>query len=571
MIIKLENYRPFKTVIIENKKKFIILFFLLLVEILVLTSAVVSAIPLVDFIIDPQLNNPNKFTQIILNFIYLFNLNPNLILFLCIFVLSNIFKSILSIIVFNEIIKINNYIQTKYTKRLINIILKSNASFFDNKDSGLLLNTSTKIIQNISEGFSQIAHQLSYISRLGIYMVIPILLDWKIFLATIILIFIFSYPFRYLNSYGNRWAVSTIKSGNKLMHSLGETFSALKLIFGYNLQSFSLSRIIDPLKDYLNFQKKKVTTEFFILNSIQPLMLICASFIFIFFYKTTNDLSKLAGIFWSLISAFPILSQFVRGNFTIASLKPSLEQYDKLCNEGNLLKEKNFTNQKKKVNLNQKIVFKNVDFSYDASNLILEKCNLSINKNEFILLIGQSGIGKSTIIDLLMGFYKPDKGEILIDEEKLENLDIFSYRNLIGYVPQDPFLFNTSIKNNLLLSNNNASEEEINNIIDMSNCKEFVNKFKDGLNTIVGEKGSNLSGGQRQRIALARALIKNPEILIMDEPTNARDAHSSDLIFTTLKKLKNKMTIILISHQILKKENFDKIIIIENKKIKLLN
>ena len=570
-ILTFENYKPFKKIIFENKKKFLILVFLLFIEILVLTSAVVSSIPLVDFIIDPNLKNPNKFTLFILKFIKFLNLKPSLILFLTFFVLSNIVKSALSIAVYNEIIKIKNFIEIKYTKNFSKIFLESGIKFFEDKDSGLLLNTSTKIIQNISEGFSQVAHQFSFIFRLCIYMIIPILLDWKIFLTIFFLVLIFSFPFRYFNTYGNRWANSALKSNSKFLHSLSETFDAIKIVFGYNLQNFSLSRIIEPLKEYLSFQKKKITTEFFILNSIQPLMLVCVSFIFVFFYSDSNDLSKFAGIFWSLISAFPILSQLVKGDFSLASLKPSLEQYDRLCKEGISLSDTNFLkNKKTKKNLIKSIEFKNVYFSHSSENLILENCNFQIDKNEFVLLIGKSGVGKSTLIDLLMGFHKPNKGEIFIDNENLDNLNIFSFRNLIGYVPQDPFLFNTTVENNLLLSNSKASFDDIINIIKVTNCEEFINKFKDGLNTVVGDKGSNMSGGQRQRLALARALIKKPEILIMDEPTNSLDTHSSDLIYSTIKTLKQKMTIVLISHQSLKRDNFDKVFLIDDKKIKFL-
>ena len=300
-------------------------------------------------------------------------------------------------------------------------------------------------------------------------------------------------------------------------------------------------------------------------------MLICASLILLFFYSNSNDLSKLAGIFWSLISAFPIVSQLVKGDFSLASLQPALKHYDKLCDEGISLDETNFSkNNKIKKYFREKIEFKNINFFYEPDNLILENCNFEINKNDFILLTGKSGIGKSTIIDLLLSFNNPTKGEVLIDNENLKNLDLSSYRNLIGYVPQDPFLFNTSLKDNLLLSNNEANLDEINNVLKITNCKEFVEKFKYGIDTVMGEKGSNISGGQRQRLALARALIKNPEILIMDEPTNSLDPHSSDLIYSTIKGLKQKMTIVLISHQSLKRDNFDKVYLIDNKKVKLL-
>ena len=568
-ILSVKHYKPFRNLVIQNKKKFSLLVLLLSIEVVVITASVVSTIPLVDFILDPELISPNKLTSKILNYLTLLNLKASLALFLFIFIFSNVVKGLISLIVFDQITSIQNFVETKYTKNLLLKILHSNWKFFSNKDTGMMINTSTKIINDISTGFSQTALHLSLLFKLLIYTIIPILLDWKIFLTTVFFVIICSLPLKFLNSFADIWAKSAIKNNSIFFQNLSETFNAVKLVFGYNLQSFSTNRIVNPLKEYLKFQKKKIVAENFIITSIQPLMLICVSAIFVIFYNNTSDLSKLGAIFWSLVSSFPIISQIFRGNFNLLSLAPSISHYEKFYSEARALStsNSNATCDKEIINsLKNKIEFNNINFYYTPENQILKNCSFKIDKNDFVLLVGESGSGKSTLIDILMGFQKPIEGGVFVDGKNLEKININSYRNIVGYVPQEPFLFNTSIIENIKLAKNNLQLEEIKDVLKITNCNEFISKFKYGLDTIVGEKGTNLSGGQRQRLALARALVRNPEILILDEPTNSLDAHSSNLIYSTLKNISKKMTIILISHQTLNDANFDKIFYLRNKK-----
>jgi ATP-binding cassette, subfamily C, bacterial len=201
----------------------------------------------------------------------------------------------------------------------------------------------------------------------------------------------------------------------------------------------------------------------------------------------------------------------------------------------------------KKIKDFKEIKFADVSFKY-AETKILESINFKIKIQTINLIIGKSGSGKSTLLDLLSAIIKTDKGKIFIDGVELENINTNSWRKLIGYVPQDLFLFNDSIKNNITLGRD-ISSNEIESYIRLSNSEEFVDKLKDGIETNVGEQGSLLSGGQRQRILLARALAGNPKILIFDEPTSALDAESTKnfaLSFDDLTKM--GITIIVISH-----------------------
>jgi ABC-type multidrug transport system fused ATPase/permease subunit len=189
---------------------------------------------------------------------------------------------------------------------------------------------------------------------------------------------------------------------------------------------------------------------------------------------------------------------------------------------------------------------------------------MTIKKGAMTAIVGESGSGKSTLIDLLIGFYRPDKGEILADKKPLQELDIYSFRRHIGYVPQDTILFNDTVINNLLWSNEKATEKEIVEVCKLANADEFIVNLSDGYDTVVGERGVKLSGGERQRIALARALLRKPELLILDEATSALDSRSELLIKSAIENIAHKTTLVVIAHRLPTIINADSIYVLQD-------
>jgi len=228
---------------------------------------------------------------------------------------------------------------------------------------------------------------------------------------------------------------------------------------------------------------------------------------------------------------------------------------------------KNF-GRDKFINFKDEIKFENVDFSYENKNKIIKNLSLKIKKGEFIAFVGKSGTGKSTIIDLIMGLNNPQKGKILVDNNPLENLEINSYREKIGYIPQTGLLFNMSVLDNIKWANENASDEKIKEVCKQAFAHDFIESFEDGYNTNVGERGVRLSGGQLQRISLARALIKDPDILILDEATSALDINSEQHIQNTLKNIYSSKTIVVIAHRLSTIQKADRIFVIEGGNLK---
>ncbi|MGO1098617.1 ABC transporter ATP-binding protein [Priestia megaterium] len=216
----------------------------------------------------------------------------------------------------------------------------------------------------------------------------------------------------------------------------------------------------------------------------------------------------------------------------------------------------------------KEIECRNVYFRYNQdASYALQHINLIIPSNQMTAFVGRSGAGKSTLIDLLMGLNQPEKGQVLIDGIPLSKDNLLSLRRAISYVPQDPFLFNASIRENLLLVEPNASEQQMWEALEFSSAAEFVRRLPQGLDSLIGDRGIKLSGGERQRLVLARAILRNPSILVLDEATSALDTENEAKIQEALERLKGKMTIIVIAHRLSTIRNADQVIVLEQGEI----
>jgi ABC-type multidrug transport system fused ATPase/permease subunit len=262
---------------------------------------------------------------------------------------------------------------------------------------------------------------------------------------------------------------------------------------------------------------------------------------------------------------YSVANQMVHTNY---NFKVQLGEYDKFFDI--LSMETSTDYNKDPLSFEKTIDFKNVVFAYEESRGdVLKGLNLQINKNEWLGIVGSSGAGKTTIFDLLLSFYQPQSGEISVDGKPLDRFSIESIRTKITKVSQDTFLFPGTIKDNLLLANPNATDEEILNVLELVCLKDFISNLPNGLNTDIGENGLLLSGGERQRLALAQGILRKSEIILLDEVTANIDVNSERIIKEVIKDimLKQNLTVIAISHRIDFLEDTDRIVILENGKI----
>lgn len=213
--------------------------------------------------------------------------------------------------------------------------------------------------------------------------------------------------------------------------------------------------------------------------------------------------------------------------------------------------------------LKSQIEFKNIGFYYDRDNVILKNFSLVIPKGKTVALVGQSGSGKTTIANLLTRFYDVSEGEILIDGENIKHLNLKQYRRLLGMVTQESVLFNDSVYNNILMGKPEATEQEVFEAAKIANAHEFISNLPDGYRTNIGDDGNKLSGGQKQRVSIARAVLKNPPVMILDEATSALDTESERMVQDALEKMMENRTSLVIAHRLSTIQKADHIVVME--------
>ena len=217
--------------------------------------------------------------------------------------------------------------------------------------------------------------------------------------------------------------------------------------------------------------------------------------------------------------------------------------------------------------INGDMSFNDVSFAYEEDKEVLHHINFEVNAGQVIALVGSSGSGKSTIASLAASFLSPDEGQITIDGNDLSKVDLTSFRQFLGVVLQDDFLFEGTIRANIMFPKPEATEQELLDAVNSAYVNEFTDRFEEGLDTLIGERGVKLSGGQRQRIAIARAILANPKILILDEATSNLDTESEALIQKSLTALTEGRTTFVIAHRLSTIRKADQILVIENGRI----
>lgn len=309
----------------------------------------------------------------------------------------------------------------------------------------------------------------------------------------------------------------------------------------------------------------------------QSLYKVASAFLIAIFVYTSIQLFKaqpaqLMLIILIFARLWPRFSSIQSNLETIASMLPAFSSLLELQNSSEAAREIRDGSKYRispSLRLKEGLECQGVYFRYqkDSNFYALEDINVFIPVNKMTAVVGQSGAGKSTLIDLLMGLNQPEQGEVLIDGIPLSEENLLSLRRSISYVPQDPFLFNGTIRKNLTLVQQEASDVQLWDALEFSASDDFVRKLPQGLDTVIGDRGIRLSGGERQRLVLARAILRNPSILVLDEATSALDTENEKKIQEALEGLKGKMTIIVIAHRLSTIRNADQVIVLEQGKV----
>lgn len=396
------------------------------------------------------------------------------------------------------------------------------------------------------------------------------LLSFKLTLLSIVLVLIVSFSLGHVTHLVSKGGQKVIDSRYNFNRILFDIFNGMKLIRLFNRENYIINKFQSSVEGY-----NKNTSMVVKLSSSVPLIFetLGVTIFSIILIVGSFIMSEDKGIWLGILATFIIiLARIINPAKSLVQIRTNIiEKLPAVSELRHFLSPQNklYISNGKKVftGFKKGIIFQNVTFSYNKETVVLYNVSFSIPKGIKLGIVGRSGSGKSTIIELLLRFYDPQEGRIFIDDVDLRDLDFNSWRRHIGVVSQDAFLFNDTIKFNIAFAKEDAREEEIEIAARRAHIHEFISTLPNGYNTFIGERGVLLSGGQIQRICIARAILTQPEILIFDEATSSLDTESEKIVQEALNEIGRGKTAITIAHRFSTVSNSDKIIVIEEGRI----
>ena len=529
-------------------RHFGLLFLLLVVEGVVAAMSVLAIVPMADFLLDPSLGKPSRITQVVLRLFSGTGISPSFWLFGFFFVSLNLLKGTLTVAIRYAILLIKYAVLRGLFGDALYSFFKARWEFFSGSDHGRLLNTLNRELIKIGDTFGHLATLLAQVIQLAIYLAVPIWLNASMTLTAIGLAVLFGTPFMLLHRISYRLGVRNAETHNVAMGVLSEALGAARLILGFGRQRQARERYLMAFDQSVHAHLWSETLATAVHTFFQPLAMLAVVVAMGVALHQQARISELAAVMWSLLAAMPIIAALLRGNIEISNFLPSYEQLMLLRKKAAEAEE--IEGQRIFTRLERGVELKDLYFTYPGREQTLAGFNICIRKGQMTALVGESGSGKSTVTDLVLGLQIQERGEVLIDGVPLGDWKQNSFRERIGYVPQDPLLFHASIRDNLLWSFEQAKEDDLWRALHLANAKNFVKELPQGIDTIVGDRGVRLSGGERQRIALARALLRKPELLILDEATSSLDSESELLIQQSMEQVAHDTTILVVAHRL---------------------
>ena len=454
----------------------------------------------------------------------------------------------------------------RFREKMVANLLNLDMDFFNEFRTGELISRTTNDIDRIRSIVSSIIPELTResVTIIGLLCVVVYQSPKLAFFALVVMP-VAIYPISRLAKRMKKISKQSQEKTSDITSALSEIFTNIEIIKANNAQEYEHSRFVDENNKFFRLNLKSVKIEQLVSPLMETIGSIGVAAVIIIGGKDVIDGHINMGAFFSFLTALfmlytplkRIVNIYNKMQDAIAASERTFFLMDKVSQIKDGEKELN-----EEINL---IKFNDVRLSYGDKE-VLKGINLEANKSEFIALVGSSGGGKSSLMNLLMRFYDVNGGEILINGINLKDIKIHSLRQNIGLVTQRVYIFNDTVAKNVAYGRE-FNEDAVINALKLANAYEFVSKLDNGINTILNEFGTNLSGGQRQRIAIARALYQNPQILIFDEATSALDNESEKEITKAINNLRSKKIIFVIAHRLSTVENADKIAVLSDGKI----
>lgn len=522
----------------------IAIFFGLLISGILEAVGILSMLPLLDVVLNQ--NSSSKISKMINDFIVGLSFEITPILLILVISIAFFMKAFVHVIILRLISVATAEISFIQRQEYIQLILGAAWQFFTTQSTGHLVNTSLYESSKASACFIAICRILENFVKVGLLLVAASLVSWQVAALAIAVGLIISSVLRSMVALSARTGADSAEASRSLSKVLTDAVQCIKPLKAMN-QEGNLSGILESHSQTLrsaNSQQLFAKTALPVIR--EPLIVVILLIGILLMHSVGQGFSGivvLAALFYRAVTSWGLTQQHLQ---TLAVNEAYFWSYYDAMERLEGLQEV----QSGRINpkFEDKIELKGVSLTHNGK-AVLANVNLVIRQNMMTALIGVSGSGKTSIADIVCSLHQVSEGEVLIDGIVLTDLAVKKWREKIGYVSQEVVLFNSSILENITLSDPSISDAEVWKVIQDVEMFDFVTTLPDGLNTVVGERGYLLSGGQRQRLNLARALVRNPRLLILDEATSALDQDTERKILTTLKKISRRLAVLIITHQ----------------------
>ena len=522
-----------------------------------------TIVPFMAMVTNQNIIFENKYLKVIYNF-FNFESTKNFIFYFGItIVIIFLIKNILNIFFNYILVSFSRNSYYKFTCKLMGNYLKYSYQNFVKKNSNdLMKNITTEanllviLIQNFLMMLSEIC-VVFFIYLVMLYVDLKITLFVTAFMGINILLIK-----RLILNKTKKWGMERSKAIEEYYQIIGSTFGNYKFIKLQSNDEKIMNNFKGSCNKYTKVDKKHMTSQPVprLILEFLGFSIVIVLIIFSVMMYDENGLAKIMPVisifFIGLYRILPSVNRIIMYYQTILFYRKSLDIIvDELESE-----VENIENQP--IEFNKKIELKDIYFEFEKGKEVLKNINLNIFKGEKVAFVGESGSGKTTLVDLITGLYKPKNGDVYLDDIKLEDKNISYWRQSIGYIPQEVYLFDGTIADNVVF-NREYNEEKLIESLKKARIWEFLKK-KEGIETIVGDRGIMLSGGQKQRIAIARALYDDPEVLVLDEATSALDSETEEEIMKEIYDVSEDRTLIIVAHRLTTLKDCDRIFVINN-------
>jgi subfamily B ATP-binding cassette protein MsbA len=445
-------------------------------------------------------------------------------------------------------------------------------NFFKKEKVGNIISRITNDISRIQESISAtFSNLVKEPFTIIVFLAIAVSISWELTLMAAIILPVSMLAIGWVGLKVRAQSTTVQEKLADITSVLQETISGVKVVKAFGMEQYENKKFVAETKSFLKVVLKVVRIR----NSSSPVtemisVIVGAVIIYYGGVLVLSESSLSASLFMGFLLAIFQMMRPIKELSTVNNrIQEASAAADRVFEIMDIIPDiKNKPGAKTLKGFKDSIVFENISFKYDDSNeLILNNINFEVAKGDIVALVGPSGGGKSTLVDLIPRFYDPTSGRLVVDGEDIRKFTIESLRSKMGIVTQETFLFNTSIKQNIAYGLENYPVEKIIEAAKTANAHNFILETAKGYDTIIGERGVKLSGGQRQRITIARALLKNPEIMIFDEATSALDSESEILVQEAIERLMKNRTTFVIAHRLSTIRNATKIIVIDYGKI----